>query len=70
MSTLAELYATSGYYPNTEVNQEIHLANEPWPVPKMDDGEFVAVIKSLRMKAFPMGGHQDDSIVRDGVQIA
>jgi len=70
VSTLAELYATSGVYPDTEVNQEIHLAGEPWPVPSMSDAEFILTIKSLRLKAFPMGGHQDDPIVRNGVVLA
>ncbi len=69
MLSLAELYATSGVYPDTEVNQEIHLAGEPWPVPSMSDEEFVKVIKSLRLKAFPMGGYADDPIIRNGVQI-
>jgi len=70
VNTLAELYATSGVYPDTEVNVEIHLAGEPWPVPSMSDKEFIATIKSLRLKAFPMGGHQLDPIVRNGVVLA
>ena len=69
MKTLAELYATSGYYPDTGANRRAGLVGEPWPVPCMTDTEMVGVIKHMRTLAHPNGGHQDDPIMRNGRNI-
>jgi len=66
MKKLVELFATSGYYPDTVATRALGVADEPWPIPRMTDAEFIASVKSTRLKAWPLGGQQNDPIYRDG----